>query len=55
MMDVGGVFFFVVYSLVVVGVAIYLIVLAARFVGAHERGADALERIAQTLSRRPRD
>lgn len=53
-MDFSGVIL-VVYFLVVIAVAIYLITLVARFVGAHERGADALERIAQTLPRRPRD
>jgi len=48
MMDFSGVFVLV-YFLVIVAVVVYLIVLAGRFVDAHQRGAEALERISQTL------
>jgi hypothetical protein len=54
MMDFSGVFF-VIYPLVVIGVTIYLIVLAGRFVDAHQRAAEALERISHTLRPRPRE
>lgn len=41
--------FAIVYVLAVIGLGIYLIVLAARFVKAHQRGAAALEAIARNL------
>lgn len=41
--------FAIVYVLAVVGLGVYLIVLAARFVKAHQRGAVALEAIARNL------
>ena len=37
------------YLLVVVGISIYVLVLLARFVEAHQRGAQALESIAKKL------
>jgi len=46
----GGVIL-VLYICVVIGVSIYLLMLASRFVGSHERIASALERIAQNQSR----
>jgi hypothetical protein len=42
----------VLYFALVIGLTIYVIVLATRFVKAHQRGAEALESIAQTLSNR---
>jgi hypothetical protein len=45
MSGIGGFFAFA-YVIACIGVIIYIITLAARFVGAHERVADALEKIA---------
>lgn len=47
---VGYSFLMVLYVALIVGPVIYLLVLATRFVKAHQRGAEALESIAQTLS-----
>jgi len=38
-----------IYLLSIFGVGVYLLVLLARFVKAHQRGADALEAIARKL------
>lgn len=48
---VGGILL-VLYFCFIVGIAIFILVLLSRFVGAHERIASALERIAQ---KPPRD
>ena len=40
----------VLYFALIIGLVIYFIVLATRFVKAHQRGAEALESIAQTLN-----
>ena len=45
----GG-FLILAYFATILGVGIYFIVLATRFVKAHQRGAAALEAIAQKLS-----
>lgn len=45
-----GTILVVLYIGLIIGLAIYFIVLATRFVRAHQRGAKALESIAQTLS-----
>lgn len=50
-----GLGFVVVYFLVIIGVAIYLLSLAGRFVDAHERSAEALERMSHNLRPRPRE
>ena len=46
-----GTIFMMAYVTLMVGLAIYIFVLATRFVKAHQRGADALESIAQTLAK----
>jgi hypothetical protein len=46
-----GIFFFVVYICVLVGVGIFLLTLLSRFVSAHERIAGALENAARNLQR----
>ena len=38
------------YFALIIGIAVYVLVLATRFVKAHQRGAEALESIAQTLN-----
>jgi hypothetical protein len=43
--------FMILYGCTVIGVSIYLLMLASRFVGAHERIAGALERMAQSQRR----
>ncbi len=40
----------VLYFLAIIGVGIFLLVLLARLVKAHQRGADALETIARKLA-----
>ena len=40
----------VLYFALIIGLVIYFFVLATRFVKAHQRGAEALESIAQTLN-----
>ncbi len=40
----------VLYFALIVGLIIYFVVLATRFVKAHQRGAEALESIAQALN-----
>jgi hypothetical protein len=47
---IGGIFIFV-YFAFIIAVSIYLLVLASRFVGSHERIASALERIAANQRR----
>jgi len=47
---IGYIFLMVLYFALIIAPVIYLIVLATRFVKAHQRGAAALESIAQTLS-----
>ncbi len=37
------------YFVIVLGISVYVLVLLARFVRAHQRGADALETIARRL------
>lgn len=44
-----GLIFILLYLSAIVGVGVYLIVLLARFVKAHQRGAEALEAIARKL------
>jgi predicted RND superfamily exporter protein len=46
---IGGILL-VLYFALIIGITIYVIVLATRFVKAHQRGAEALESIAQTLN-----
>jgi hypothetical protein len=50
---VGGVLL-VLYFCFIIGIAIFVLVLLSRFVGAHERIASALERIAQNPPRENR-
>lgn len=50
---IGG-FLALAYFAVILGVGIYLIILVARFVSAHQRGAAALEDIAKKLSSAPK-
>ena len=45
-----GSLFILAYFAVVIGLGIYLLILATRFVKAHARGAAALEEIARKLS-----
>lgn len=45
-----GSIFMVLYFVLIIGLTIYFVVLATRFVKAHQRGAEALESIAQTLN-----
>ena len=44
------VIFGLIHVAIVIGVAVYLLVLFTRFVDAHRRGADALEIIARKFS-----
>jgi hypothetical protein len=44
-----GILLALLYLLSIFGVGVYLLVLLARFVKAHQRGADALEAIARKL------
>ena len=44
--SIGGFFVFA-YAIACIAITIYIITLIARFVGAHERVADALEKIAR--------
>jgi SNF family Na+-dependent transporter len=53
MSGVGGTFL-ILYFCFLIGIAIFLLVLISRFVGAHERIASALERIAQNPPRENR-
>ena len=45
-----GTVFILAYFAVVLGVGIYVLLLATRFVKAHQRGAEALETIAKKIS-----
>ncbi len=45
-----GSIFMVLYFALIIGLTIYFFVLAAHFVKAHQRCAEALELIAQTLN-----
>ncbi|MBL8525013.1 MAG: hypothetical protein JNN20_15090 [Betaproteobacteria bacterium] len=47
---IGYIILMVLYFGLIIGLLIYFIVLATRFVKAHQRGAEALESIAHTLS-----
>ena len=47
--DIGGILM-VWYFALILGLIIYFFVLATRFVKAHQRDAEALESIAQTLN-----
>lgn len=50
------VLFILVYIVVIIVVAIYVLVLMTRFVTAHQRGAQALERVAASMEHKlPRD
>lgn len=49
-MGYAGNILVVLYFALIIGLVIYFIVLATRFVKAHQRGAEALESIAQTLN-----
>ena len=53
LVKLGGLFL-VIYFCIVIGVGIFVLVLLNRFVGAHERIASALERIAQNPLSPPR-
>jgi hypothetical protein len=46
----GGFIFVLLYFALIIGLVIYFIVLASRFVRAHQRAGEALESIAQTLN-----
>lgn len=50
---IGGIFILAYFALVL-GVGIYVLILATRFVGAHQRGAEALETIAKNLPQPPK-